>query len=97
MELAQGVFADYDFSTRRNDRDDEDEEDEGMGEVEKVPAPSRRMPPPPISEGPMKVSFTGISVEVSAVLTDAAAIDGLVKALEAMKALLPPSKEEKSN
>jgi hypothetical protein len=37
----------------------------------------------------MRVSFNGDLLEVSAVLSDAAAVDRLVKALEANKALLP--------
>ena len=47
----------------------------------------------------MRVSFNGDLLEVSAVLADAAAVDRLVKALEANKALLPPTskKEEAAN
>ncbi len=52
-------------------------------------------PPPPHSQVPMRVSFNGDILEVSAVLADAAAVDRLVKALEANKALLPlTSKKE---
>jgi hypothetical protein len=46
---------------------------------------------------PMRVSFNGDLLEVSAVLADAAAVDRLVKALEANKALLPAKKEEAAN
>jgi len=48
---------------------------------------------------PMRVSFNGDLLEVSAVLADAAAVDRLVKALEANKALLPATtkKEEAAN
>ncbi|MBI3435834.1 MAG: hypothetical protein HY056_12270 [Proteobacteria bacterium] len=44
---------------------------------------------PPAAPVPMRVSFNGDLLEVSAVLSDAAAVDRLVKALEANKALLP--------
>jgi hypothetical protein len=58
-----------------------------------------RFTPPPQSSVPMRVSFNGDLLEVSAVLADAAAVDRLVKALEANKALLPPTakKEEAAN
>lgn len=48
---------------------------------------------------PMRVSFDGDLLEVSAVLSDTAAVDRLVKALEANKALLPPPspKDEAAN
>jgi hypothetical protein len=46
-------------------------------------------PPPSHSQAPMRVSFNGDILEVSAVLADAAAVDRLVRALEANKALLP--------
>jgi Tfp pilus assembly protein PilN len=57
-----------------------------------------RSTPPSVSV-PMRVSFNGDLLEVSAVLSDAAAVDRLVKALEANKALLPPTakKEEAAN
>jgi hypothetical protein len=62
---------------------------------------ARFTPPPaaPTSSAPMRVSFNGDLLEVSAVLSDAAAVDRLVKALEANKALLPATakKEEAAN
>ncbi len=76
------------------------------------PAKSQEVPPmqTPANQGasrltspsasvPMRVSFNGDLLEVSAVLSDAAAVDRLVKALEANKALLPPTakKEEATN
>jgi hypothetical protein len=56
-------------------------------------------PPVPTPSVPMRVSFNGDLLEVSAVLSDAAAVDRLVKALEANKALLPATakKEEAAN
>lgn len=45
--------------------------------------------PSPKPSAPMLVSFNGDLLEVSAVLSDAAAVDRLVKALEANKTLLP--------
>jgi hypothetical protein len=56
-------------------------------------------PPLPQPSVPMRVSFNGDILEVSAVLTDAAAVDRLMKALEANKALLPltPKKEDAAN
>jgi hypothetical protein len=61
------------------------------------PGAARSMPPP--ASVPMRVSFNGDLLEVSAVLSDAAAVDRLVKALEANKALLPATakKEEAAN
>ncbi len=58
-----------------------------------------RLTPPPPPSVPMRVSFNGDLLEVSAVLADAASVDRLVKALEANKALLPPTakKEEAAN
>lgn len=58
-------------------------------------APSARFAPPPqpaAPGGPMRVSFNGDLLEVSAVLADADAVDRLVKALQANKALLPEKK-----
>jgi hypothetical protein len=49
----------------------------------------RFTPPPAV---PMRVSFNGDQLEVSAVLTDAEAVDRLVKALQANKTLLPEKK-----
>jgi hypothetical protein len=62
-------------------------------------AAPRFTPPPSQPSVPMRVSFNGDLLEVSAVLADAAAVDRLVKALEANKALLPPiaKKEEAAN
>lgn len=57
-------------------------------------------PPPPAPAGPMRVSFNGALLEVSAVLADAEAVERLVKALQANKALLPEKaamKEESAN
>jgi hypothetical protein len=64
--------------------------------VSHQPQPGRFTPPP---STPMRVSFNGDLLEVSAVLSDTAAVDRLVKALEANKALLPPppSKDEAAN
>jgi hypothetical protein len=45
----------------------------------------------------MRVSFNGDQLEISAVLTDAEAVDRLVKALEANKALLPAKKPESND
>jgi hypothetical protein len=50
----------------------------------------------------MRVSFNGDLLEVSAILADAEAVDRLVKALQANKALLPekkvaPTKDEAAN
>jgi hypothetical protein len=48
----------------------------------------------------MRVSFNGDLLEVSAVLADAEAVDRLVKALQANKALLPekkPKEDEAAN
>ena len=45
--------------------------------------------PPPVAAGPMSVSFTGDRLQVSAVLEDGEAVDKLIKALTATKALLP--------
>jgi hypothetical protein len=52
------------------------------------------MNPPPSATGSMRVSFNGDLLEVSAVLADAEAVDRLVKALQANKALLPDKKPE---
>ena len=52
----------------------------------------RFTPPPPLQPGPMRVSFNGDLLEVSAILADAEAVDRLVKALQANKALLPEKK-----
>jgi hypothetical protein len=59
----------------------------------------RFTPPSPKPSAPMLVSFNGDLLEVSAVLSDAAAVDRLVKALEANKTLLPSSakKDEAAN
>jgi hypothetical protein len=51
-----------------------------------------RANPPPPALGPMRVSFNGDLLEVSAILADAEAVDRLVKALQANKALLPEKK-----
>ena len=51
-----------------------------------------RTNPLPPATGPMRVSFNGDLLEVSAVLADAEAVDRLVKALQANKALLPDKK-----
>jgi hypothetical protein len=53
----------------------------------------RGTPPPPMG-GPMSVSFTGDRLQVSAVLEDGEAVDKLIKALTATKALLPDKKAE---
>ena len=53
---------------------------------------SRFTPPPALQPGPMRVSFNGDLLEVSAILADAEAVDRLVKALQANKALLPEKK-----
>jgi hypothetical protein len=53
-----------------------------------------RFAPPPA--GPMRVSFNGDLLEVSAVLTDAEGVDRLVKALQANKALLPEKKKDEA-
>jgi hypothetical protein len=58
---------------------------------------SRFTPPPPAVGGPMRVSFNGDLLEVSAVLADADAVDRLVKALQANKALLPEKKSSSSS
>jgi hypothetical protein len=50
-----------------------------------------RTPPPP---GPMSVSFTGDRLQVSAILEDGEAVDKLIKALTATKALLPEKAKE---
>jgi hypothetical protein len=57
------------------------------------------LPSPVQPSVPMRVLFNGDLLEVSAVLTDAAAVDRLVKALEANKALLPltSKKDEAAN
>jgi hypothetical protein len=59
----------------------------------------RFTPPSPKPSAPMLVSFNGDLLEVSAVLSDAAAVDRLVKALEANKTLLPltAKKDEAAN
>jgi hypothetical protein len=57
-------------------------------------ASAGRMNPSPPATGPMRVSFNGDLLEVSAVLADAEAVDRLVKALQANKALLPDKKPE---
>ena len=59
-----------------------------------TPSPRFTPPPAPAVGAPMRVSFNGDLLEVSAVLADADAVDRLVKALQANKALLP---EKKSN
>jgi hypothetical protein len=51
-----------------------------------------RLAPPPPFQPPMRVSFNGDLLEVSAILADAEAVDRLVKALQANKALLPEKK-----
>jgi hypothetical protein len=56
-----------------------------------------RFTPPPLQPGPMRVSFNGDLLEVSAILPDAEAVDRLVKALQANKALLPAKKEAAKN
>jgi hypothetical protein len=53
---------------------------------------ARFTPPPPLQSGPMRVSFNGDLLEVSAILADAEAVDRLVKALQANKSLLPEKK-----
>ena len=61
---------------------------------------ARVTPPSPLQSGPMRVSFNGDLLEVSAILADAEAVDRLVKALQANKALLPEKKlknEEAAN
>ena len=57
-------------------------------------APGGRVNPPPPATGPMRVLFNGDLLEVSAVLADAEAVDRLVKALQANKALLPDKKQK---
>ena len=54
-----------------------------------------RVIPPVMPQGgtPMSVSFTGDRLQVSAVLEDGEAVDKLIKALDANKALLPPKRE----
>ena len=64
------------------------------------PAPAGRVNPLPPSTGPMRVSFNGDLLEVSAILADSEGVDRLVKALEANKALLPekkPKNDEAAN
>lgn len=56
--------------------------------------------PSPALGAPMRVLFNGVQLEVSAILADADAVDRLVKALQANKALLPEKKmqnEEAAN
>jgi hypothetical protein len=53
---------------------------------------ARSAPSGPPQSGPMRVSFNGDLLEVSAILADAEAVDRLVKALQANKALLPEKK-----
>lgn len=53
----------------------------------------RVVPPAPVV-GPMSVSFTGDRLQVSAVLEDVEAVDKLIKALTATKALLPEKKAD---
>jgi hypothetical protein len=56
-------------------------------------------PSPAIGNAGMSVSFTGDRLQVSAILEDGEAVDKLIKALSATKALLPekPADPEKSN
>ena len=49
----------------------------------------------PLPGGPMSVSFTGDRLQVSAVLEDGEAVDKLIKALTATKALLPEKKKSR--
>jgi len=73
---------------------------DAKGKQEKPPmhAPAgtgtRPAPPPPV--GPMRVSFNGDLLEVSAVLADAEAVDRLVRALQANKALLPEKRKDEA-
>lgn len=46
-------------------------------------------PPPPSATVPMRIAFDGDQLEVSAILTDAEAVDRLIRALTANKSLLP--------
>jgi hypothetical protein len=55
---------------------------------------ARSTPPAPLQSGAMRVSFNGDLLEVSAILADADAVDRLVKALQANKALLPEKKSK---
>jgi hypothetical protein len=57
-------------------------------------APVNRTPTPTPAVGPMSVSFTGDRLQVSATLEDGEAVDKLIKALTATKALLPEKKME---
>lgn len=92
MELAPDASSSY--GPGQSSSAFEEEEEDEMQVAEPVAAVRR---PPPV-DGPMKVSFTGTSIEVSAALVDADAVENLIKALEAMKALLPaPQKEEAAN
>ncbi|RYC33897.1 hypothetical protein D3273_01195 [Lichenibacterium minor] len=95
MALAQNATASYpsNASSRpETGEEEEEEEEESVPAIEQAPAQRR----PPNLDGPMKVSFTGGSVEVSAILTDAEAVDNLVRALEAMKGLLPKPKNDEA-
>ena len=56
--------------------------------------PGRSAPAAPLQSGPMRVSFNGDLLEVSAILADTEAVDRLVKALQANKALLPEKKQK---
>lgn len=87
MTLAQGAATSYPPPEISRMEPREEEEDD-VPATEQAPAQRR----PPVADGPMKVSFTGDSLEVSAVLTDAEAVSNLIKALEAMKGLLPQPK-----
>lgn len=51
----------------------------------------------PVHNAPMKVSYTGCALEIVATLSDAEAVEGLIKVLEAMKELLPLPKQEASS
>lgn len=91
MSLAQGASSPYPSQETSRVEPGEEEEDD-VPAIEQAPAQRR----PPTADGPMKVSFTGDSVEVSAVLVDAESVDNLVRALEAMKSLLPKPKIEEA-
>jgi hypothetical protein len=58
-----------------------------------------RVPPPLQPAGPMRVSFNGDLLEVSAILADAESVERLIRALQANKPLLPekPKQDEATN
>ncbi len=91
-----------DLVTKESGEDVAENPDPKSQHQEKPMIPGHQSPrvalPPP--GAPMRISFNGELLEVSAIIADGEAVDRLVKALQANKALLPdkpPKKEEAAN